>query len=308
MSAALDTVAAVVVLHDSGDVVGDCLRSLPSDIEVVVVDNASSDDGAARARAARPDARLVRSQINRGFGGGCNLGWHATGREVLLFLNPDVRLETDTVVRLLARLDEEPHGMVGPALLDAEGGGRPCKARPSAVMDAIGLLPAAQRWAPGGWDGKLPAGAPVHSAGGPVAALEGACFLIRRADLARVGGFDEDLFLYSEEEDLAVRLARIGGRPVYEPRARALHIGGTSTEKVSRFATRHRYRSRVIFYRKRDGGVRGRAAGVLIALAAGLSLLVAVVEVALRRPTSTPPGHWLAVLGGLLDGVLAPLG
>jgi GT2 family glycosyltransferase len=303
------SLAVVVVLHDSADVIADCLRSLPrtGDVEVVVVDNASRDDGAARALAARSDATVLVSPVNRGFGGGCNLGWRATRRPVVAFVNPDVRVETDTLAVLLERLAREPHGMVGPALLDGDGHTRLCKARPSPLLDAVGMMPAAQRWAPPGWDGKLAADDPVHAHGGVVAALEGACFAIRREDLETIGGFDEDFFLYSEEEDLAVRLARLGGRPVYEPRARALHIGGTSTAKVSAFATRQRFRSRVVFYRKRDGELRGRLAALALALPAALSLVVAVLDTALARPTQTPPGHWLAVIAGLLDGARAPL-
>ena len=306
-SLSLTELAAIIVLHNSGDVVAECVRSVPPEVEIVLVDNASGDDGVVRAQAVRPDVAVLSSPVNRGFGGGCNLGRRATQRKVLAFVNPDVRLAADTLPILLARLAAEPHGTVGPALLEPGIGVRRCKHRPSVWLDVLGLLPSASRWAPAGWDGKLAASDPVHGRGGAVPALEGACFLVRRSDLESIGGFDEDFFLYSEEEDFARRLRAIGGAPVYEPQARAEHIGATSTAKVASFATRHRFRSRIVFYRKRDGSLRGRLAALTMALAALLSLAASVLKTMLRRETVTPPSHWSSVLVGLWQGACARL-
>jgi GT2 family glycosyltransferase len=140
-----------------------------------------------------------------------------------------------------------------------------------------------------------------------VAAVEGACFVIARADLASVGGFDEDFFLYYEEESLAMRLAALGGGAVYEPRARAVHAGETSTRKVGRFALEHRFRSRVVFYRKRDGELRGRLVGLGLAVAA-LVRLAAVAARGRRAEGQTTAADLLAVLRGLGSGLITPMG
>ncbi len=298
-----DQIAVVTVLHNSADVIEGMLASVPRDAEVIVVDNASSDDGLARARAARSDVVAIVSDTNLGFGGGCNVGWRATSRPYLAFVNPDVRLREDTLRLLLAGALERPHAMVGPALLDNTGALRPCKRRPSALLDFVGLLPSAARWAPAGWDGKLAREDYVHAGGGTVDALEGACFLISRADLEAIGGFDEDLFLYYEEDSLALRLREVGGAAIYAPEAVAEHVGGTSMRRVADMATRQRHRSRVIFYRKRDGDLRGQLTALMLLLAVLLSLPISVLNLILGRRRLTTFDHQWQVARGLVAGM-----
>ncbi len=95
----------------------------------------------------------------------------------------------------------------------------------------------------------------------------------------RLGGFDEDFFLYSEEETLCEAVRAAGGRCIYVPEAVIAHVGGTSTARVSDFAVHHFYRSRAIFYSKRYGNVGGLAAAGLI----GLGLLVNALPVPDRK-------------------------
>jgi N-acetylglucosaminyl-diphospho-decaprenol L-rhamnosyltransferase len=306
-AALLDQTSVVAVLYDSADVIGNCLASLPAAVEVVIVDNASTDDGLAQARRTRPDAIAIRSERNVGFGGGCNLGWRAATRPFVAFINPDVCIHGNALGLLLRRLAHEQHGMIGPALLDNSGRPRLCKGRPSPWLDFCGLLPSAGRWAPAGWDGKLAAADPVHAAGGIVSTVEGACFVVRRSDLGSIGGFDEDMFLYYEEESLALRLAQLGGTAVYEPRACASHIGGTSTKKVGSSAVSHLRRSQVIYYRKRDGDLRGRIIGLLLVCAVMVSLPAALINSTLHRDRPNRLGHVWALLTGLVSGVAADL-
>ncbi|MEA2147446.1 MAG: hypothetical protein QOG59_3033, partial [Solirubrobacteraceae bacterium] len=273
----------VCVLFNSADVIEDCLRSLPPETPVVLVDNASADDGVARAIRARPDAHIVRSPSNRGFGAGCNLGWRAAATPYVAFLNPDARVHGDALQGLVACACGEGAAMVGPRLLASDGSTRPCKVAPSVWLDVCGRLPAAARWAPSGWDGKLDASDPVYRHGGRVSAVEGACFVMARRDLEAIGGFDEDFFLYSEEESIAYRLRAIGGRAIYEPRAVVEHVGETATAKVRPLAIFHHQRSRVVFYRKRDGALRGRLAGLALAIAVALSTPSAIVNELLGR-------------------------
>jgi N-acetylglucosaminyl-diphospho-decaprenol L-rhamnosyltransferase len=299
--------SVVSVLHNSADVIADCLASIAPGVQVIVVDNASTDNGAEVAVGARPDARVIRSAQNLGFGAGCNLGWKVATRPYVAFVNPDVRLTPDALEILLGRLKGQPHRVIGPALLDRRGVARPCKRRPSALLDLCGLLPAAARWGPTGIDGKLDRDAPVHRAGGPVASVEGACFVISTADLEAINGFDEDMFLYYEEESIALRLARLGGGAFYEPRAAAEHIGEASTSQVADFATHHFHRSRIIFYRKRDGALRGRLTGLLLGFAVLISLPSAAANSVLGRRGHTTLARQRWVLAGLWAGMTAAL-
>ena len=297
----MSEVSVVTVLFNSAQVIEACLASIPATAEVIVVDNHSADHGRERALRARPDATVVRSERNLGFGGGCNLGWRRASGRYIAFVNPDVRLRAGALDALIRRLEQEPHGIVGPAMLDATGTARRLKLPASLVTDCFALLPAAARWA-ASRDGRLPAGGELHEKGGRVWHVEGACFVVRRADLETIGGFDEDLFLYDEEESLALRLLALGGHAVYEPAAAVEHIGAHSTEQVSALATRHMYRSRALLYRKRDGDVRGRLAAAALGVAALLSLPVAMLNSTLGRPRTLTLSHVANVLHGLAIG------
>ena len=298
--------SAVIVLYNSAAVIAECVASIPAGVEVVIVDNASADDGAARALAAAPDAVLVPSARNLGFGGGCNLGWRRATGTYIAFVNPDVRIRPGALELLMARLEGEPHGMAGPAMLEASGAARRCNRRLSPLVDFAQLLPASGRWAPAlGLDGKLRADDPIHREGGVVDRVEGACLMVRRSDLETIGGFDEDLFLYSEEDSLALRLAALGGRSIYVPQAQVEHAGAHSTTGIGETATVHYYRSRVLIYRKRDGNLRGWLAAGLIALGALLSLPIAAFNSLLGRRRALRLGLLASLWRGLAQGALA---
>jgi N-acetylglucosaminyl-diphospho-decaprenol L-rhamnosyltransferase len=301
-------VSVVTVLHNSAEVIEAFLGATDPDAEIIVVDNASHDDGGDRALRARPGLTLVRAASNDGFGAGCNLGWARATRPYIAFVNPDVLMRSDTLSILLRRLLDEPHGIVGPALVDEHGGLRPPNRRPSAINDFIGLLPTSGRWAPGlGRDGRLAADDPRRRDGGPVAFVEGACFMIRRADLEAVGGFDPDLFLYFEEQSLTMRLQTLGGRAFYDTGTVVRHSGAHSTQLVAPFALHHFFRSRIIMYRKRDGELRGALSAALLGTGAAVTLLTSLANAALRRPTEITLERALAILRGIVAGIRAPL-
>ena len=111
------TLSAVIVTHNSADVIQDCLKSvrlqLP-DSEIVVVDNASGDDTRARCKEIT-GTTLVRNSANLGFGRACNQGVEtATGSHVL-FLNPDVELLAADLAHLRVEFAHEPFGQWGPS-------------------------------------------------------------------------------------------------------------------------------------------------------------------------------------------------
>jgi GT2 family glycosyltransferase len=124
----------------------------------------------------------------------------------------------------------------------------------------------------------VPAADRVYWDGGPVDVIQGACMAIGRDHFAALRGFDEDFFLYSEEESLCERVRDAGGRAWYLPEAVVRHTWGTSTAKRPNFATEHFYRSRIVLYRKRDGRLAAAIAAVGIGVAAAASALGAVVS------------------------------
>lgn len=302
------TLSVVIVLYNSADTVVDCLESLPERCYVVVVDNASTDDGVTLAERTRPDAVVLRNEVNRGFGAACNRGAEVVRSGVLAFVNPDLTIKGEALAVLVRRVMAEPQAIVGPALTDAEGVLRAnCRKRSRPFHEMLELLPSASKWTPRRLRRDLAFTDEVYARGGEVDYLQGACLVLHREHFAQIGGFDETFFLYSEEEDLCNRVRSKGGQCLFVPEAVARHIAGTSTCKDPTFALAHLYRGRAILYRKQYGDARGRAVAVGIASFALLAQALNPFVRATGRTVRRPRGWLSAVLRGLTQGSLVRL-
>jgi len=297
----LESLAVVLVLYRSENVIAECVRILPSGVELVLVNNDSPDHATEVARAIRPDATCVSSKTNRGFGGGCNLGVKATTRPVIMFLNPDARVTRPAIGRLLERLQSLPHSVVGPAMLSPNGSRVLFRRSDSPLRDFAWELPAASRWLPAAWRPKVGRRDTRYEKGGEVPFVDGACFVVRRTDIEAVGGFDEDFFLYGEEISLAQRLRALGGTAYYEPSAEAWHIGGTSAREAGTSTNYHIWRSRALMRRKCHCGVRlrYRLAMDVCALAAG-----GAAALLRERHGRGPVATWWSGLCGFRNGLI----
>jgi N-acetylglucosaminyl-diphospho-decaprenol L-rhamnosyltransferase len=272
----------VVVTHNSADVVGPLLASLPGalaglEAQVVVVDNDSADDTVALLRA---QGVHVVEAANNGYAAGINRGVeHLTDGVPVLVLNPDLRLDPGAVRVMLDRLDDPGVGIVAPRILDGEGVLTPSLRREPSLPRALGLgftgAPALSE------DITDPA---TYEHAQEVGWATGAVLLVRRECHEILGGWDESFFLYSEETDFSLRAKDAGWRTVYEPGATAHHEGSASgwndrlytmqiLNRVRLYGRRHRASARWLFYllalmREGELAVRGRseARAALLAL------------------------------------------
>ena len=199
----------IVVTHNSGSVLPMFLETVPSGANIVVVDNASGDDSAAIAEAA--GAKLIEIDENVGYGSACNVGAAAGNAPFLLFANPDVRFEASAVEALLASATAYPAAAFNPRFFS---GARRRFRRWSR------LLPASDFWhgAP-----------PDHDCAIPV--LHGACIFIKREHFERVGGFDQKIFLFHEDDDLSIRLLQAGIELRLAAKAVVDHAEGRSSAR-----------------------------------------------------------------------------
>jgi GT2 family glycosyltransferase len=290
------TVDAVVVAYNSRDTLRDCvepLTRLPW-VRTTVVDNASPDDSAA-AVSGLP-LELVRAPRNGGFAYGCNLGMAGGTSEFVLLLNPDGRLDADSLALMVAALRADDRlGAVGPRTLDDDGTLVWSQRRFPRLRSTYARALFLQRAAPNAsWADEVIRDLAAYDRPGAPDWLSGACLLLRRSAVEAVGGLDEGFFLYSEETDLFARLRAEGWQVRYEPRALAHHEGGGS---APRHTTKRIWaESRVRYARKHHG----RVVAVLEAL--GVALEAAThAAVWLHRP-SLARGHvagGLAALGAL---------
>lgn len=217
-------ISVLIVTWNSAATIEACLASLPADVEVIVVDNHSSDGTAAQIRQAFPAVRVLESATNLGFGAACNwAAQEATGSYYLL-LNPDAALAPGALDGLLASLERLPGGAaVGPRLLDADGGlelswGESPTPRTEWRRRAEQL-------------GKRSASPPRELSS--VDWISGACILIRAEAWKAIGGFDEGFFLYFEDVDLCRRLTDAGWAIGYEPAHPVIHLRGRSSDQAS---------------------------------------------------------------------------
>lgn len=254
-----NTVSLITVNYNAGDFLGACASSALSQVdEVVVVDNASSDDSLAKLATAFPgDQRLkiIRNRENLGFAAACNIGAEHSISSCLFFLNPDCMLTSDTVKHLMRVLDDNPDvGMVGALLMNPDGseqvGGRRAIPTPwRSLVRAFGLSRLAARWP------RLFLDFHLHKQPLPiqpieVEAISGACMLVRREAMRDVGSWDEGYFLHCEDLDLCMELRRKGWKIMFVPDARVVHDQGVCSRSRPIFVEWHKHRGMMRFYRK----------------------------------------------------------
>ena len=249
------TLSVIIVNRNTAELLVRCLNNifgseLPSRPEVLVVDNGSTDDSVARARAAHPEVTIIEAGRNLGFAVANNRALERATGEFLLLVNTDALLEPDCAGKLLELMDSNPKaGMVGPQLLNEDGSLQTSyEAVPTLGTETLNrsLL---KRLFPS----RFPSKTRNLNAPEPVEALIGAVMLIRRKALEQVGEFDEAYFFFLEETDLAVRMRRAGWKIVHEPRARAVHLQGATAKKLQEQARIEFYRSRYLFFEKHYG-------------------------------------------------------
>ena len=255
----LPILAIVIVAYRSRDEIGACLGSLPRElegraVEVVVVDNSLDADGTgAAARAAYPAVDYVVPAANLGFGRANNAGYARTTAECVLFLNPDTVCNVAALAHCVARLREEERlGLVSPKLVMADGGmDLACRRSIPTLWDgfcrASGL---AARFPRKAWAARYNLTHLDEGGTYEVGAINGAFMLGRRTVLEAVaeprqagvgtggdgGGagtqvFDERFFMYGDDLDLCIRVARAGWRIVYDGRVAITHLKGMSVAK-----------------------------------------------------------------------------
>ncbi len=206
-------ISIVIVSYNSGHILGDCLGRLPDAAEVIVVDNASSDNSVRVAEGH--SVRLISLPENIGYGRACNLGAEAASGEFILFMNPDVRLEDGSIARLAEAAGRYPGAAAfAPRLVKPDG---------SIVFQDSSILcpPPHNRSKPR----HVPAGDCC------VEAMSGAAMFCRKEAFLGLGGFDERIFLYYEDDDFCRRMRKAGWSLVYVHGAPGRHEHGKSNSK-----------------------------------------------------------------------------
>ena len=221
----------LIVNYNSGALTHSCLESLfkhelPTSTEVIVIDNASSDDSVGFLRSDWPEITVIANAHNRGLAAAVNQGLAEAKGEYVLLLNPDIIVFPGAVASLVTFMDSHPRaGIAGGQLLSPNG-----KLQHSAFRFYRPSTILYRRT----WLGRTKRGQAEidrflmkdfdHQSVRPVEWLMGSCYLLRTAAVAEVGGMDELFFLYFEDVDWCRRFWEKGWQVVYVPQARFSHF------------------------------------------------------------------------------------
>jgi N-acetylglucosaminyl-diphospho-decaprenol L-rhamnosyltransferase len=245
----------VIVSWNTRDLLLQCLASVENeeqrsglDLEIIVVDNASTDRTAEAVEESWQDVVLLAQTENLGFAAANNIGMeHATGRS-LLILNPDTELLSDSLSILWRTLNTSDHiGLTAPVLLNTDGTFQTAGFRfPGLVQTLLDLYPIHSRIAGSRLNGRYNRGdgrSPFR-----IDHPLGACMLVRREVIESVGMFDPGYFIYSEEIDLCRRISDAGWTILCAPAANVIHHGGQSTSQAPDRMRRQLHRSRARYF------------------------------------------------------------
>ena len=250
-------ITVVIVSWNTRQALERCLASLQQaarqgSLEIIVVDNGSTDGSQAMVAERFPSVRLIQNRDNLGYGKAVNIGVKAgTGRHTLI-LNSDCELASGALAGMAGQLDRDPAvGGLFCRLLNPDGSLQPSVHEQfpspwgmlgdlfgwSSLRHAVYRRPRLHRWL---LRGTLRA----HEEERDVEWGGGACLLMRRSAFDAVGGFDERFFMYYEDLDLCHRLRDAGHRLRYVPTATAVHHWGESTAQAPERMLVESYRSR----------------------------------------------------------------
>jgi len=232
-------VSIIIVNYNSHPTIGLCINALYKHIsgiayEIIVVDNASAPESVRFIKENYPHVKLIVNNENKGFGAANNIGVRYATGDYLFFLNPDAILLDNAVLRFYRFLEEE--------MPDAASCGGNLIKENGELTTSYGNFPSLfQEWSdtgfrrfyPNYYDKHLRLGRTCGIAVKPfiVPFITGADIFIRKNIFQKLGGFDENFFLYYEETDLYYRLQQAGYVSYILPEVKITHLEGPSMRK-----------------------------------------------------------------------------
>lgn len=223
-------------------------------IEVIVVDSASSDGSAAMIRDRFPWVRLMAQDENIGFTRGNNLALAAGQGRCLMLLNPDTVVHGDALAVLVGYLDAHPDvGIVGPRVLNEDGTTQSTRRRFPTRLTALWESTWLQGYVPRRVSDRFYVTDQPDDGTFEVDWVQGCALVARREVYEQVGPLDAGYVMFSEELDWCKRAKNAGWRVVYLGSAQVTHYGGRSTEQVQARKHIHFQQSKLRYFRKYHG-------------------------------------------------------
>ena len=229
--------SVIIVNYNAKQLLENCLLSLQKAIqkiagEIIVIDNNSTDGTSEYLPPAFPVVKFTFNKENYGFAKACNQGFKFSSGKYVLFLNPDTVLPETCLTDCISFFETHSDaGAVGVRMIDGEGEFLKESKRgfpsPSAsfykLFGITAIFPQSKLFSKY-YQGHLP-----EKENSPVEVLSGAFIMIKREVFEKIGGFDEDFFMYGEDIDLSIRILQLGYKNYYLGKISITHLKGGST-------------------------------------------------------------------------------
>ena len=225
-------VSVITVSFQSEAALISLFPSIPENVELIVVNNSSDSDLEGLQKIKK--FKEIKNPENKGFGVACNIGVKEASKDFIFLINPDTILQENCISNLINAVDEIPSASAFTPKILGKKNTEEFKRR-SVLLDK-------KKWL------KKP---PNKVSEIPV--MGGAAMFLKKDNYLKVGGFDENIFLYHEDDDLSIRLKEEIGPLVYYPKALIDHQGGNSSSRSPSIAALkgfHMGKSRVYSMRK----------------------------------------------------------
>ena len=201
--------------------------------EVIIVDNNSKDFSFERAKKKYKNFLFIKSNKNRGYGAGCNLGLKYAKGDIIIFANSDIVVLPGTLEKLIYEIKkDEKAGIIAPKLLNPDGSFQPsCRKYPRFKYFLFGRRSFFSKYFknnPLTKEFMYTKFENIKNGKIPVESVMGAFIVTKRKIIEEIGGFDEDFFLYAEDTDLCYRIRKKGYMVYYFPEAKVIHYHGKS--------------------------------------------------------------------------------
>lgn len=233
----------IILSYNTKDITDECLRRLQfavdrvqektgDKVQVIVLDNASADSSAQMIKKNHPWVELIESKENTGFSKGNNIAFKKAKYSAVLFLNSDVYVEKETLEKSLEYFKNHNCDVLGVKLtfengkLQPSGGSLPNPLNIILWILGLSYLPILGQLT----DQFHPRQSSFFSKDHQVGWTSGAFFQVKREVFEKVGGFDEEIFMYMDEVDLCKRIENAGYKVYFTPSIKVVHIHRASSK------------------------------------------------------------------------------
>ena len=210
-------VSVIVLNYNAGELLLNCINSLKkskyTNLEILVIDNISSDGSQTKCKEQFPDIKLIQNKENFGYCGGNNIGIREAKGEFIVILNPDTIVESNCIEELIFAQNKFGDGLYQPKILSLN--------EENIIQSTGNMLNIF------GFGFARDKGNKVSDKNEEIEKIgyaSGTCLFTSRKVLEKVGLLDEFLFLYHDDLDLGWRAAQIGISSFYVPKSKIFHV------------------------------------------------------------------------------------